>query len=212
MLINILQLMALTRCICSSHDDVIKWKHFPRHWPFLRGIHRWPVNSPHKGQWRGALMFSLICVWINAWVNNREAGDLRRYRAHYDVIVMCELCQRWFSFWLIIFMATSYYMNWYCLIITINLTNGNIYHLNSTLNINIFVGKNEFENADNHFSRLQWVEFRTGCDPLSHRHICNRFLIPSGFDRLGQPQSTMPILVIMGRYLKICTEFCRAEY
>ena len=71
-----------------KHDDVIKWKHFPRYWPFVRGIHRSPVNSPHKGQWRGALMFSLICVWINGWVNNREAGDLRRYRAHYDVIVM----------------------------------------------------------------------------------------------------------------------------
>ena len=70
------------------HDDVIKWKHFPRYWPFVRGIHRSPVNSPHKGQWRGALMFSLICVWKNAWVNNREAGDLRRYRSHYDVIVM----------------------------------------------------------------------------------------------------------------------------
>ena len=54
-------------------------------------IHRSPVNSPHKGQWRGALMFSLICVWINGWVNNREAGDLRRYRAHYGVIVMLEL-------------------------------------------------------------------------------------------------------------------------
>ena len=26
--------------------------------------------------------------WINGWVNNREAGDLRRHRAHYDVIVM----------------------------------------------------------------------------------------------------------------------------
>ena len=45
-----------------------------------------PVNSPHKGQWRGALMFSLICM--NGWVNNREAGDLRRYPVHYDVIVM----------------------------------------------------------------------------------------------------------------------------
>ena len=33
-------------------DDVIKWKHFPRHWPFVRGIHRSPVNSPHKGPWR----------------------------------------------------------------------------------------------------------------------------------------------------------------
>ena len=36
---------------------------------------------PRKGQWRGALMLSLICAWINAWVNNREAVD-------YDVIVM----------------------------------------------------------------------------------------------------------------------------
>ena len=52
------------------------------------GIHRSPVNSPHKGQWRGALMFSLICTWINGWVNNREAGDLRRHRAHIGVIVM----------------------------------------------------------------------------------------------------------------------------
>ena len=72
------------------HDDVIKWKHFPRYWPFVRGIHRSPVNSPHKGQWCGALMFSLICVWINGGVNNREAGDLGRYRAHYDVTVMIK--------------------------------------------------------------------------------------------------------------------------
>ena len=72
----------------SVHDDLIKWKHFPRYWPFVRGIHWPPVNSPYKGQWRGALMFSLICAWINGWVNNREAGDLRRYRAHYDVILM----------------------------------------------------------------------------------------------------------------------------
>ena len=71
-----------------AHDDVIKWKHFPRYWPFVRGIHRSPVNSPHKSQWRGALMFSLICAWINGWANTRGAGDLRRYLAHYDVIVM----------------------------------------------------------------------------------------------------------------------------
>ena len=44
------------------HDDVTIWKHFPRYWPFVRGIHRSPVNSPHKSQWCGALMFSLICV------------------------------------------------------------------------------------------------------------------------------------------------------
>ena len=84
-------LIYLWRTYPGRHDDVIKWKHFPRNWPFVRGIHRSPVNSPHKGQWLGALMFSLICVWINDWVNNREAGDLRRYRAHYDVIVMPRL-------------------------------------------------------------------------------------------------------------------------
>ena len=72
----------------TNHDDVIKWKHFPRNWPFVREIHRSLVNFPHKGQWRGALMFSLIYAWINDWVNNHEAGDLRRQHGHYDVIVM----------------------------------------------------------------------------------------------------------------------------
>ena len=72
----------------ACHDDVIKWKHFPRYQHFVLGIHRSLVNSPHKGQWRRALMFSLICTWINGWVNNREAGDLRRHRGHYDVTVM----------------------------------------------------------------------------------------------------------------------------
>ena len=50
-----------------------------------------PVNGEfpaHKGQWRGALMFSLICAWMNDWVNNREAGDLRRHHAHYDATLM----------------------------------------------------------------------------------------------------------------------------
>ena len=51
------------------------------------GIH----HSPHKSQWRGALMFCLICARINGWVNNREAGDLRRHRAHYDVTVMLSV-------------------------------------------------------------------------------------------------------------------------
>ena len=74
--------------ITCHHDDVIKWKHFPRNWPFVREIHRSLVNFPHKGQWRGALMFSLIYAWINDWVNNRDAGDLRRQHGHYDVIVM----------------------------------------------------------------------------------------------------------------------------
>ena len=74
--------------ISICHDDVIEWKHFPSNWPFVRGIHRSPAISPHKGQWRGALMFSLICAWINEWENNRETGDLRHHRAHYDVIII----------------------------------------------------------------------------------------------------------------------------
>ena len=89
------------------HDDIIKWKHFPCYWPFVREIHRGTVNSPHKGQWRGALMFSLICVWITGWVNNGEAGDLRRHRAHYVVTVMLMVAffkyiflSILFSFWL----------------------------------------------------------------------------------------------------------------
>ena len=69
-----------------KNDDVIKWRHFPPYWQFVRGIQRSPVNSPHKGQRGRALMFSLICVWINGWVNNREAGDLKRHRGYYDVI------------------------------------------------------------------------------------------------------------------------------
>ena len=72
----------------SLHNDVIKWNHFPRYWPFVRGIHRSPVNSTHKGQWRRALMFSLICAWINGWENIGEAGYLRLHRTHYDVTAM----------------------------------------------------------------------------------------------------------------------------
>ena len=86
--------MTLIEC----HDDFIKWKFFPCYWPFVRGIHRPPVSSPHKGQWRGALMFSLICAWINDWINNGEAGDLRGYRIHYDVNVLhCNIImeQKW---------------------------------------------------------------------------------------------------------------------
>ena len=87
---GLVQLLQSCLVLFLSHDDVIKWKHFPRYWPFVRGIHRSPVKSQHKGQWRGALMFSLICTWIKGWVNNGEAGDLRRYRAHFDTTVMCK--------------------------------------------------------------------------------------------------------------------------
>ena len=63
-------------------------------WGFLHS----PVNSPHKGEWRGALMLSLICAWINGWVNNSKAVDLRHHRAHYDVTVMNDQNNRYTNF------------------------------------------------------------------------------------------------------------------
>ena len=66
-------------------------------------------------------MFSLICVWINGWVNNREAGDLRRRRAHYDVTVML---------WRLT--ASTYALSSYCW------TCCNETHMMTTSNRNIF--------------------------------------------------------------------------
>ena len=78
-------------CVCVS-KPVPWWRHqmetFSALLALCAGIHRSPVNSPHKGQWLGNFMFSLICAWINGWVNNHRAGDLRRHRADYDVTVM----------------------------------------------------------------------------------------------------------------------------
>ena len=74
--VNITAVDALLTSHWIAHDDVIKWKHFPRYWPFVRGFHRSPVNSPHKGLWRWVLRFSSICAWINGCVNNRGAGDV----------------------------------------------------------------------------------------------------------------------------------------
>ena len=61
---------------------------FSHCWPFVWGIHLSPVNSPHKGQWCRSLMFSLICIWTNAWVNSGDASDLRCHCTHYDITVM----------------------------------------------------------------------------------------------------------------------------
>ena len=91
----------------SCRDDVIKWKHFPRYWPFVRGIHRSAVNSPNKGQWRGALMSSLIWAWTTAWVNNRESGDLRRHRSHFDVIVVLRFVMELLCYTYLTFLFTS---------------------------------------------------------------------------------------------------------
>ena len=72
----------------QNDDGVIKCKHSPRYWPFVRGNPGSLVNSPHRGQWRGILIFSLICSWINSYINNGETGDLRRHLAHYDITVI----------------------------------------------------------------------------------------------------------------------------
>ena len=72
------------------HYDVIKWKHFPRYWPFVRGIHRSPVNSPQKAGDAELWCFLCSAPWINGRVNIREAGDLRR---HYDVVTVMS---KWF--------------------------------------------------------------------------------------------------------------------
>ena len=80
--------MSNINTLSMEHGDGFKWKHFPCYRPFTRGIHLSPVNAPHKGQWRGALMFSLICASTTVRVNNRDSDDLRRHRAHYDVIIM----------------------------------------------------------------------------------------------------------------------------
>ena len=82
------------------HDDVIKWKHFPRYCPFVRGIHRWPVNSPHKGQWRGVSMFSLIFALnkrlsrqlLGWWFETpsrpllRHCNDIKYTDSHFTVV------------------------------------------------------------------------------------------------------------------------------
>ena len=76
-------------CLLYSplHDDVIKWKYVLCYWPFVRGIHRSQVNSPHKSQWRVALMFSFICAQTNSLANNGNMVDLRCHHTHHNAIV-----------------------------------------------------------------------------------------------------------------------------
>ena len=77
--------------VLKPHMITLSNKTFPCYWPFVRVLHRSPVNSSHKDQWRGALMFSLICAWTNRWVNNGHAGDLRRHRFLYHVIAAYQV-------------------------------------------------------------------------------------------------------------------------
>ena len=91
-----LQHAAVAASHSSNFVEFSWWRHpmdtFSALLAICAGINRTPVNFPHKGQWFGALMFSLICVWIYGRLNNHEAGDLRRYRTHYEVIAMIWLC------------------------------------------------------------------------------------------------------------------------
>ena len=84
--------------VYNFHDKVIKWKHFSCNRPFLWGIHLWHANSLHKGQWRGTLVFSMICSWKYGWTNNWNAGDLRSQRPHdYVTVMLC--CTTTFWYW-----------------------------------------------------------------------------------------------------------------
>ena len=81
----------------SSHDDVIEWNHFPRYWPFVWVIHRSPVNSPHKGQWSGSLMFSLICAFnkrltkqTGGWLFETPSCSLWRHSNAQSVWSFCS--------------------------------------------------------------------------------------------------------------------------
>ena len=84
---NVLQIIS-SQGFAQGHGNVIKWKHFPRYWVFVRGNPPVNIDSPYKGQWCGTLMFSLICTWTNGWTNNWDAEILRHHRIHYDVPVM----------------------------------------------------------------------------------------------------------------------------
>ena len=77
-------------CSDANHDDVIKWKYFPRYWPFVREFtgHRWNPRTKASDAELGCFLWS--APWINGWINNRKSGDLRRHRGHYDVNVMSE--------------------------------------------------------------------------------------------------------------------------
>ena len=80
------------------HDDVIKWKHFPRYWPFVRGIHRSPVNSPHKGQWR----WRTFDVYFDLHLNKRLSKQswcwwFETLSSPYDVTLMSNFKLMWWS-------------------------------------------------------------------------------------------------------------------
>ena len=79
--------------VYSVIKNVIKWRYFPRYWPVVLGIHRSPVNSPHKGQWRGTLVCVFFDLRLNKRLSKRDTGELRRHSAHYDALYNWPACQ-----------------------------------------------------------------------------------------------------------------------
>ena len=131
--------------ICSTELDPW-WRHqmetFSALLALCAGNSPVPVNSPHKGQWRGVLMFSLICARINDWVNNREAGDLRRHCGHYDVSVMSSLVQITAC---CLFSASPLTEP---ILIVVNWTNRNKFQWNFKQNTKISLQESIFENVE----------------------------------------------------------------
>ena len=80
---------AWTVCIMWGMHDDVKWKHFPRYWPFVMGNNQSPVDSLIKASDVpcGDFIFSVICAWTNSWAKNQDACDLRHHYNHYDVAV-----------------------------------------------------------------------------------------------------------------------------
>ena len=97
----------------NFHDDVINWKPFPPFWCFVRGIHRSPVNFPHKGLWRGALMSSLICTRINGCYRIGRTSS-QNWGREWKCITSQQLCtsHAFCCIWLSISIAHWHLSNW----------------------------------------------------------------------------------------------------
>ena len=79
---------SLTKTFIMKCSTSTWWRHQMETFSALLALCAGPGEFPHKGQWRGTLMFSFICAWVKDWVNNCEPGDLRCHHGHYDVNVM----------------------------------------------------------------------------------------------------------------------------
>ena len=98
---------------------------FPCHWPFVRGIHRLLVDSPHKGPWHGAVMFSFMCTCRKVWANNRDAGD------YSDVTVI--VCVRWMG--MADMNLVSFFLNLFCRLLILHFYRFYLYFIKCYLNI-----------------------------------------------------------------------------